>query len=103
MKLALDGPFRRGDVNKATLLVKHPMNTGLQRDPFTHGFRPAYFIDKIAVTYDGKPVMTADTSIGISENPFIRFGFLADKPGALQIVLHDNEGATFRQSMDIGG
>jgi sulfur-oxidizing protein SoxY len=103
MKLALDGPFRRGDVNKATLLVKHPMNTGLQRDPFTHGFRPAYFIDKIAVTYDGKPVMTADTSIGISENPFIQFGFLADKPGALQIVLHDNEGATFRQSMDIGG
>jgi sulfur-oxidizing protein SoxY len=103
MKLALDGPFKRGDVNKARLLIKHPMYTGLQRDLSTHGFRPAFFIDKIAVTYNGKPVMTADTSIGISENPFIQFGFFADKPGALQVVLHDNQGATFRQSMDIGG
>jgi sulfur-oxidizing protein SoxY len=103
MKLALDGAFKPGDLNRATLLIRHPMNTGMQRDPFTHGFRPAYFIDKIAVTYNGKPVMTADTAIGISENPSIRFGFLADKPGALQIVVHDSGGASFRQAMDVGG
>jgi sulfur-oxidizing protein SoxY len=103
MKVALDGPFKPRDVNKARLLVKHPMSTGLQRDPSTHGFRPAFFIDRIAVTYNGKPVMTADTSIGISENPSIQFGFVADKPGALQVVLRDNKGATFRQSMDVGG
>jgi len=102
MKLALDGPFKPGDVNKARLLIKHPMYTGLQRDLVTHGFRPAFFIDKVDVTYNGKPVMTADTNIGISENPSIQFGFVADKPGALQVVLHDNKGETFRQSMDIG-
>ena len=103
MKMALDGPFKPGDVNKARLLIRHPMYTGLQRDLSTHGFRPAFFINKIDVSYNGKPVMTADTSIGISENPFIQFGFLADKPGALQVVLRDNKGATFRQSTDIGG
>jgi sulfur-oxidizing protein SoxY len=103
MKMALDGPFKPGDVNKARLLIRHPMYTGLQRDLVTHGFRPAFFIDKVDVTYNGKPVMTADTNIGISENPSIQFGFLADKPGALQVVLHDNKGATFRQSMDVGG
>jgi len=103
MKVALDGPFKPRDLNKARLLIRHPMYTGLQRDVTTHGFRPAFFIDKIAVTYNGKPVMTADTSIGISENPYLQFGFLADKPGALQVVLHDNNGATFRQSMDVGG
>jgi sulfur-oxidizing protein SoxY len=103
MKLALDGPFKRGDVNKAKLLIRHPMYTGLQRELSTNGFRPAFFIDKIAITYNGKPVMTADTSIGISENPFIQFSFVADKPGALQVVLHDNKGAVFHQAMDIGG
>jgi sulfur-oxidizing protein SoxY len=103
MKVALDGPFKPRDLNKARLLIRHPMYTGLQRDPSTHGFRPAFFIDKIAVTYKGKPVMTADTSIGISENPFIQFGFVADEPGALQVVLHDNRGASFRQSIDVGG
>lgn len=103
MKVALDGPFKPQDVNKARLLIKHPMHTGLQRDLSTNGFRPAFFIKKIAITYNGKPVMTADTSIGISENPSIQFGFVAEKPGALEVVLHDNKGATFRQSMDIGG
>ena len=100
--MALDGPFKRGDVNKARLLIKHPMYTGLQRDLSTHGFRPALFINKIDVTYNGKPVMTADTSIGISENPSIGFGFVADQPGALQVVIRDNEGATYRQSLDVG-
>ena len=103
MRMALDGPFRRGDVNQARLLIRHPMYTGLQRDLATNGFRPAFFISKIDVTYNGQPVMTADTSIGISENPSIQFGFFADKPGALQVVLHDNQGATFRQSLNVGG
>lgn len=103
MKMAFDGPFKPGGVNKARLLIRHPMYTGLQRDLATNGFRPAYFIDKIDITYKGKPVMTADTFIGISENPSLQFGFVADEPGALQVVLHDNKGGTFRQSMDIGG
>lgn len=103
MKVALDGAFKRGDVNKARLLIKHPMYTGLQRDLVTHGFRPAHYIDKIAISYNGKPVMRADTNIGISENPSIQFGFIADKPGTLEVVLHDNRGATFRQAMDVGG
>jgi sulfur-oxidizing protein SoxY len=103
MKMALDGPFKRGDVNQARLLIRHPMATGMQRDMVTHGFRPAFFVNKIDITYNGKPVMTADTFIGLSENPAIQFGFVADKPGALQVVLHDNKGGTFRHAMDVGG
>lgn len=103
MKVALDGAFKSGDVNKARLLIRHPMYTGLQRDLVTHGFRPAFYINKVDVSYNGKPVMVADTNIGISENPSIQFGFFADKPGTLQVVLHDNRGATFRHAMDVGG
>lgn len=103
MKIALDGPFKRGEVNKARLLIKHPMYTGLQRDLNTHGFRPAFFIDKIDVTFNGKPVMTADTQIGISEDPSIGFSFVADGPGALQVSIRDNAGGSFRQSLSVGG
>ena len=103
MKLALDGPFKRGQVNQARLLIKHPMYTGLQRDLNTNGYRPAFFIDKIDVSYNGKPVLAADTAIGISEDPYIQFGFVADQPGALQVVIRDNHGATFRQSLAVGG
>mgnify|MGYP003869720251 CR=1 FL=1 len=103
MKLALDGPFKRGEVNKARLLIKHPMYTGLQRDLSTNGYRPAFFIEKIDVSYNGKPVLTADTAIGMSEDPSIQFAFLADQPGPLQVVIRDSKGATFRQTLDIGG
>lgn len=103
MKVALDGPFKSGDINQARLLIRHPMYTGLQRDLATNGFRPAFFINKVDVRYNGKPVLLADTNIGISENPSIGFGFFADKPGTLQVVLQDNRGATFRQSLDVGG
>jgi len=102
MKMALDGPFQRGAVNKARLLVKHPMYTGLQRDLATHGFRPAFFIDRIEVSYNGKPVLKADTYIGISEDPSIQFSFLAREPGALQVLIRDNEGGRFRHALDIG-
>ncbi|HEX9173107.1 MAG TPA: thiosulfate oxidation carrier complex protein SoxZ, partial [Telluria sp.] len=87
----------------AKLLIRHPMYTGLQRDLTTHGFRPAYFIQQVSVSYNGKPVMVADTSIGISENPSLEFGFVADRPGALAVVLRDNTGATYRQAIDVGG
>lgn len=103
MKLALDGPFKRGEVNKARLLIRHPMYTGLQRDLSTNGFRPAFFIDKIDVSFNGVPVMMADTSIGISEDPSLQFGFVADQPGTLQVVVRDSRGATFRQSLEVGG
>jgi len=103
MKMALTGPSNVGGINKARLLIRHPMYTGLQRDLTTNGYRAAYFIQHVTASYNGKPVMVADTSIGISENPTLEFGFVADRPGALAVVLQDNTGATFRQAIDVGG
>lgn len=103
MKLALTGAPGTGAINHARLLIRHPMYTGLQRDLTTHGFRPAYFIERVSVSYNGKPVLVADTSIGISENPTLEFGFVAERPGALAVLLQDNTGATFRQTIDVGG
>ena len=103
IRMALDEPFKRGELTRARLLIRHPMYTGLQRDLTTHGFRPAYFIERVSVSYNGKPVLVADTSIGISENPTLEFGFVAERPGALAVLLQDNTGATFRQTIDVGG
>lgn len=103
MKMALSAPLRIGGLNQAKLLIRHPMYTGLQRNLLTNAFRPAFFINKIELTYQGKPVMTADTYIGISENPSISFSFVAEQPGALRVVIYDNEGRTFSHSMDAPG
>lgn len=89
-------PFR-----KAHLLIKHPMNTGLQRDLVSQGFRPAFFISKVVAKFNDQVVFDADTYIGVSEDPNIQFPFKADKPGTLTVLIQDNEGKEFTTVSDV--
>jgi sulfur-oxidizing protein SoxY len=101
MKLAAVDPIAAGKPAQGRLMIRHPMNTGLQRDLMTQGFRPAYFIKKIDVRYNDKPVMQADTYIGISEDPNFRFFFVPDKSGKLTVVAEDSDGKHFRHETDV--
>ena len=88
-------------LNKAHLLIKHPMYTGLQRDLVSQGFQPAFFINKIVATFNNKVVFDADTFIGLSEDPNIQFPFKADQAGTLSVMIQDNEGKSFTTSTDV--
>ncbi|MCB5190790.1 quinoprotein dehydrogenase-associated SoxYZ-like carrier [Methylobacillus arboreus] len=101
MRLALDSEAGEGDVRNVKLQIKHPMFTGLQRDLVSQGFRPAFYISKIDVRYNGEPVLQADTYIGISEDPNIRFPFIAKQDGTLTVTIHDNEDNEFSQSLAV--
>ncbi len=101
MKLAVEKPVTMGRLNHINLLIKHPMYTGLQRDLVSQGFRPAFFINKIEAKYNGVPIMQADIFIGISENPNLRFGLVADAPGTFEVTIQDNEGKTFTKSIEV--
>ena len=101
MRLALDSEATEGALHYARLQIKHPMFTGLQRDLVSQGFRPAYYIDKIEVQYNGVTVFQADTYIGISEDPNIRFPFIAKGDGALTVTIHDNEDNEFHHSLAV--
>lgn len=100
MKLAVK-PVQAGEVAEARLLIKHPMFTGLQRDLVSQGYWPAFFIDKIEATFNGETVMSADTFIGISEDPNIRFNFVPQQSGKLVVTIRDNEGGEFRHEADV--
>jgi len=88
-------------IKQAHLLIKHPMYTGLQQDLVSLGYRPAFFINKIVATFEGKTVFDADTYIGVSEDPNIQFPFKADKSGTLTVVIQDNEGKSFTTSTEV--
>jgi sulfur-oxidizing protein SoxY len=88
-------------LKEAHLLIKHPMNTGLQRDLVSQGFRPAFFINKVVAKFNDQVVFDADTYIGVSEDPNIQFPFKADQPGKLTVVIKDNEGKEFSTSSDV--
>ena len=101
IKLNVETPVAFGQPTPATFIIKHPMRTGLQRDLVSQGYVPAFYIQKAAFTYNGKPVMTVDIGVGTSEDPYMRFDFVPDAPGILEVKATDNEGQSFTKSLDV--
>ncbi|HUL13117.1 MAG TPA: quinoprotein dehydrogenase-associated SoxYZ-like carrier [Methylococcaceae bacterium] len=81
--------------NLAQLLISHPNITGLQMDQITRMIRPAHYVDEVKLSFDGKPVMTAQTDIAVSADPNFRFYFVPDKAGELKAEIKDTQGNRF--------
>jgi sulfur-oxidizing protein SoxZ len=93
--------IQRGDLITVHSIVSHPMDTGFFRDAEGDPI-PAYFIEHVVVTYGGDEVARFDWTSGISRDPVVSFTLRADKEAPLTMVWTDNQGATFKQSVNIG-
>lgn len=85
----------------AQLLVRHPNISGLQMDQISHLYIPAHFVRQVAVSVDGEPVFSAETGIGISENPSFRFYFVPSSGGELKAEVTDSNGLSFTHVQQI--
>lgn len=103
IRLNVERPVKFGEANPATLMIKHPMFTGLQRDLVSGGYRPAFYMQKLDLSYNGKPVMHVDFGVGTAENPYMRFFYQPDAPGTLDVKAIDSEGKEFSQHIDVAG
>lgn len=103
IKLRVEEPIKIGSATPTVFNIKHPMRTGLQRDLVSQGFVPAFYINKAAFTFNGKPVMTIDVGVGTSEDPYFKFDFIPDSPGKLDVTATDNEGKTFTHEVEVKG
>ncbi len=101
IKFKVDDPVKIGGATSTTFNIKHPMRTGLQRELVSQGFIPAFYINKAAFTYNGKPVMTIDVGVGTAEDPYFKFNFVPDAPGKLEVVATDNEGKSFTEAVEV--
>ncbi len=100
IKLNVDAP-KLGESATATFNIRHVMRTGLQRDLVSQGYVPAFYINKVLFNYNGKALMTVDVGVGTSEDPYMKFSFIPDAPGQLEVTATDNEGKTFAQTMQV--
>ena len=101
IKMNVEQPVKFGEANPATFLIKHPMFTGLQRDLVSGGYRPAFYIQKVDFSYNGKPVMHIDFGVGTAEDPYVRFFYQPDAPGILDVKAIDNEGKEFTHQVEV--
>ncbi|MEZ5930577.1 MAG: quinoprotein dehydrogenase-associated SoxYZ-like carrier [Alphaproteobacteria bacterium] len=102
MKVKEITPFTPGEPNQVQLMISHPNYSGLQIDQVTRNWVPPHFVESIDVRYGGKTIMTVEGDISLSENPSVRFSFVPDRPGALEIRAVDTEGAVFEMTQPVG-
>jgi Sulphur oxidation protein SoxZ len=59
------------------------------------------FIYTLAVSFNGKEVMRAETTQAISQNPSFSFPLKVDRPGKLTIAFADTTGKSYEGSAEI--
>jgi len=84
-----------GNVVDVKVLIQHPMDTGTMKDK-NDKLIPAFFINQVVATLNGKPVLDAQWGGGIAKNPFIGFRIKGGKPGdKVGVNAVDNLGTKF--------
>ena len=82
----------QGDVADVRILMRHPMETGQRKDAKGQVI-PAWFIQNVTATVNGRTVLSAEWGPAVAKNPFLAFRFSGGKPGdKVQITWTDNHG-----------
>ena len=81
-----------GDATEVKVLMNHEMETGQRKDSQGRTV-PAWFIQNVTATWNGKTVLSAQWGPAISKNPFLSFKFKGGAKGEkVQITWVDNRG-----------
>jgi sulfur-oxidizing protein SoxZ len=83
-----------GDKATVRVLMAHEMESGQRKDS-AGNLVPAWFINEITATHNGKVVMTAEWGPAVSKNPFLQFTVKGAKAGdKIGVNWKDNKGDT---------
>ena len=81
-----------GDKVTVRVLMSHEMETGQRKDS-SGKIVPAWFIQDVTATHNGKTVLSAEWGPSIAKNPFLQFTIKSGKVGD-KVVINwtDNKG-----------
>jgi sulfur-oxidizing protein SoxZ len=81
-----------GDKTTVRVLMSHEMETGQRKDSAGKVI-PAWFIQEVSATLNGKPVMSGQWGPAVSKNPFLQFTVKGAKAGdKIAVTWIDNKG-----------
>jgi len=93
----------QGDVADVRVAITHPMETGLRKNEKGEPI-PLHFITQVTATHNGRTVLEAQWSQGISRNPFLGFRVKAAKAGdRIAVSWVDNKGGRSSIETTVGG
>ncbi|WP_205750296.1 thiosulfate oxidation carrier complex protein SoxZ [Diaphorobacter sp. HDW4B] len=83
-----------GDKVTVRVLMSHEMETGQRKDASGQVI-PAWYIQDVSASLNGKPVFRAEWGPAVSKNPFLQFNLKGAKAGdKLSVTWKDNKGET---------
>ncbi|MFZ2990337.1 thiosulfate oxidation carrier complex protein SoxZ [Ideonella sp.] len=81
-----------GDKATVRVLMSHEMETGQRKDAAGKTI-PAWFIQEVSASWNGKPVLTAEWGTSVAKNPFLQFVIKGAKAGdKISVSWTDNRG-----------
>jgi sulfur-oxidizing protein SoxY len=86
---------------EAQIMIRHPNNSGLQRDPLTLYPIPAFFVRDIRVWQGDELVLAIDGGISMSEDPNIRFSYRPNGATQFRVEAIDTEGHVFKSEWPV--
>jgi sulfur-oxidizing protein SoxY len=94
-----DGPT--SGPREAQVMIRHPNNSGLQRDQVTLLYVPAFFVRELRIWQGDEPVLAMDGGISISEDPNIRFSYLPNGATRFRVEAVDTDGHVFKSEWPV--
>jgi sulfur-oxidizing protein SoxZ len=84
----------QGDKAVVRVLMAHEMETGQRKDSAGKTI-PAWFIQDVTASHNGKTVLTAQWGPAVAKNPFLQFNVKGAKAGdKISVTWKDNKGDT---------
>jgi sulfur-oxidizing protein SoxY len=97
---AAEGPA--GTPREAQIMIRHPNNSGLQRDQVSLLYIPPFFVDKMQVWQGSSLLFTMEGGISISEDPNFRFDFRPNGADTFRVEAKDTDGKVYRREWPAG-
>jgi sulfur-oxidizing protein SoxY len=82
---------------EAQITIRHPNNSGLQRDQVSLLYIPANFVEELRVSQGDALLFRMEAGISISEDPSFRFTFIPNGAAMLKVEARDTAGRLFRR------
>ncbi|HWP16990.1 MAG TPA: quinoprotein dehydrogenase-associated SoxYZ-like carrier [Xanthobacteraceae bacterium] len=87
---------------EAQIMIRHPNNSGLQRDQVTLLYIPPFFVNEMNVWQGDKLLFSMEGGISISEDPNFRFDFRPNGAGMFRVEARDTDGKVYRREWPAG-
>ncbi len=96
-------PEAASNTRTAQIMIRHPNNSGLQMDQVTRLYIPPFFVQSLKIWQGDELLLEMEGGISISEDPNIRFTYVAGGSSSLRAEATDTAGHVFSGSWPSSG